>query len=116
MHDDKYLKYARGLRKYATDVENKLWYYLRSEGFVRNNIKFRRQHIIEPYIVDFICISKKLIIELDGGQHAEQIEYDHERTMFLAAKGYKVIRFWNNEIVTNLEGVLETIFHELMKR
>jgi very-short-patch-repair endonuclease len=74
-----------------------------------NNIHFRRQHAIGPYIVDFCAPRQKLIIELDGGQHLEQQEYDAERTIYLEAKGYKVLRFWNNEVIENLDGVLQVI-------
>jgi len=104
-------KFAKKLRENATDVETILWYRLRNrqiEGF-----KFRRQQPIGKYIVDFVCIEKMLIIELDGGQHAEQIIYDDERTKYLSKLGYKVTRFWNNEVLTNLNGVLECIMEQL---
>jgi very-short-patch-repair endonuclease len=71
--------------------------------------KFRRQEVIGPYIVDFLCLKVKLIVEADGGQHIEQKAYDNERTTELEAKGYRVLRFWNNEILTELDAVLETI-------
>lgn len=102
---------ARILRKNATDAERRMWGYLRDrrlEGF-----KFNRQFNLESYIVDFVCRERMLIIELDGGQHSEQIEYDLERTHFLAGKGYRVLRFWNNEVFTNIEGVLEIILQAL---
>lgn len=96
---------ARILRKQQTPQEAKMWNYLRNHRY--KNLAFKRQHPIGNYIVDFICLEKKLIIEIDGGQHNEiaNIEYDKQRTIFLEKKGYKVIRFWNNDIDENIEGV-----------
>jgi len=74
-----------------------------------NGFKFRRQVVIEPYIVDFVCFEARLIIEADGGQHVEQAEYDALRTKTLESMGYRVIRFWNNHILTELPAVLEQI-------
>ncbi len=99
------------LRKASTDAENHLWYFLRKRNF--NGFKFRRQYVIDRYIVDFICIRRKLIIELDGGQHAEAIAYDELRTAFLKARGYTVLRFWNNEVFTETETVLNVILDAL---
>ena len=82
---------ARALRKKQTDAEAKIWHVVRAKQIT--DLKFRRQHPIQPYIVDFICPEKKLIIELDDGQHADAIEYDEKRTLFLESKGYTVIRF-----------------------
>ena len=84
---------ARTLRRHATEAENKIWYFLRNRRL--KGYKFTRQHIIEPYIVDFICRDKKIIIELDGGQHADEnaVLYDQERTQYLEGQGYKVLRF-----------------------
>ena len=98
---------ARLLRKNQTDVERLLWKHLRNRQL--ENQKFRRQLPIEPYLVDFACIELKLIIELDGGQHADQIDYDEQRSLFLEQRGFKVLRFWNNEVIENLTGVLEAI-------
>jgi very-short-patch-repair endonuclease len=98
---------ARALRKNQTDAELVLWQLLRGKRM--KDLKFRRQHPIPPYIVDFICTEKKLIIEADGGQHADAVEYDKKRTIFLESKGYTVIRFWNNEILTNIDGVYQVI-------
>jgi very-short-patch-repair endonuclease len=95
------------LRHNQTDAENKLWQVLRNHQL--NNIHFRRQHAIGPYIVDFCAPSEKLIIEVDGGQHLEQQEYDSERTAYLEAKNYQVLRFWNNEVMENMDGVLQVI-------
>ncbi len=93
--------------------ENIMWYHLRDRRF--QTYKFRRQVTIGKYIVDFICFEKNLIIELDGGQHSEQMEYDNERTNYLKSEGYNVIRFWNIEVFQELEGVLDTIEEELKK-
>ncbi len=98
---------ARSLRKNQTDVEQLVWKHLRNRQFY--NYKFRRQFPIEPYIADFVCLDLKLIIELDGGQHASQIDYDNQRSLFLEQRGFKVIRFWNNDVIENTVGVLEAI-------
>ncbi len=98
---------ARDLRKNQTDTEQILWLQLRNRRFL--NYKFRRQFPIESYIVDFICLELKLIIELDGSQHSNQIDKDTERTLFLNQRGFKVVRFWNNDLYNNLEGILECI-------
>ena len=102
---------ARKLRRDATAVENKLWQRLRSRQI--EGAKFRRQFPIGAYIADFACIELRLIIELDGGQHAES-SADGERTRWIEANGYTVIRFWNNDMIENLEGVLETIRREIL--
>ena len=106
-------KFAKQLRKNLTDAESVLWYHLRNRRFKR--FKFRRQMPMAKYIVDFVCVEKRLIIEVDGGQHAEQTEYDLERTHCLNKMGYEVIRFWNNEIFTNLAGVWMCIDRHLKK-
>ena len=98
---------ARSLRKNKTDVKQLVWKYLRNRQ--QYNYKFRRQFPIEPYVVDFACLELKLIIELDGGQHANRINYDDQRSSFLEQRGFKVIRFWNNDVTENTEGVLEAI-------
>lgn len=104
---------ARNLRKNMTKQERILWQFLRKKNI--NNLKFRRQYVIGNYIVDFICNEKKLIIEIDGGQHNEDknIIYDQERTNFFETKGYKVIRFWNSDIDNNLDGVYLDILKHL---
>ena len=96
---------ARTLRKQQTSQEAEMWNLLRNHRY--KNLAFKRQHPIGNYIVDFICLEKKIIIEIDGGQHNEpiNIEYDKQRTMFLETKGYKVIRFWNSDIDKNIEAV-----------
>ena len=98
---------ARALRRQATEVERVLWKHLR--GHRLEGYKFRRQVVIEPYIVDFVCLDAKLIIEADGGQHTEQRGYDAKRTVRLEAMGYCVMRFWNHEILCELDNVLEQI-------
>lgn len=103
--------FKRSLRKNSTDAEIRIWYYLKNRQFY--GLKLRRQVPIEPYIVDFICFKKKLIIELDGGQHVEQVDYDFKRTQFLEKKGYKVLRFWNHDVLENTDGVLTIIANEL---
>jgi len=98
------------LRKESTPAERKLWSAIRNDQL---GVNFRRQHAIGKYIPDFVCIEKKLVIELDGSQHLEQEEYDKERTQYLESQGYKVIRFWNNEALKNLNGVITAIMHML---
>jgi very-short-patch-repair endonuclease len=107
------IRYARELRLNQTDAEARLWSYLRNRQL--NEAKFRRQIAIDPYIVDFICTDHMLIIELDGGQHAEHVERDEKRTRFLESRGYRVLRFWNNDVLSNTEGVIEVILAELQK-
>ena len=97
---------ARRLRREATDVEKILWRALRERLVCW---KFRRQHPIGRRIADFACPARKLVIELDGGRHAERLEADDRRNAELAAHGYRVIRFWNNGVLENLDGALETI-------
>ncbi len=82
---------ARNLRQLATDAEHRLWQRLRNRQVC--GAKFRRQHPVPPYIVDFVCLEKKLVIEADGGQHIEQQTYDEKRTAFLQAQGFRVLRF-----------------------
>ena len=98
------------LRKKSTPAERKLWSRIRDDQL---GVNFRRQHAVDNYIPDFVCIEKKLIIELDGSQHLEQEEYDEERTKYLNLLGYKVIRFWNNEVTNNIDGVILAILHAM---
>ena len=102
--------FARKLRRDATDVENRLWRELREK---LAEYRFGRQHPIGRYIVDFACLSRKLAIELGGGQHAARQRRDAAQSEELARSGYRVIRFWNNDVAANLAGVLETIRREL---
>lgn len=92
---------AKALRKNSTDIEKILWQKLRNRQL--NGYKFKRQVPIGSYIVDFVCTAAKLIIEVDGGQHSEQIDYDAKRTKFLESKNFTVVRFWNNEVLTNID-------------
>lgn len=103
----KVIRAARTLRKDSTDAENLLWRHLRRKQFT--GLKFRRQQPIDHYIVDFVCFEKRIIIEVDGGQHSIEREKDIERENYLRENGFKVLRFWNNEILKNIEGVLEEI-------
>ena len=98
---------AKELRKNSTEAERVLWRYLRMKQM--GGLKFRRQEQIGRFIVDFVCYEKHLIIEADGGQHAIEKERDTERTLWLNAQGFTVLRFWNHEILTNSEGVFEII-------
>ena len=100
---------ARMLRKNTTKEERILWQLLRNRQFF--GLKFRRQYPIGKYIVDFVCESKKVVIELDGGQHnePENILLDEERTKFIENQGYKVIRFWNSDINKNISGVYDKL-------
>ncbi len=93
---------ARELRRAMTKAEARLWLRMRGDGL---GVSFRRQHPIGPYFADFYCPSLKLIVELDGSQHAERQDYDDARTRFLNARGIEVLRFWNNDVMENLEGV-----------
>jgi len=101
---------ARLLRQNATNVERRLWYRLRARSI--NGFKFVRQEPIGPYVVDFICRERRLIVELDGGQHADNIS-DKKRDKWLVDHGYRVVRFWNTDVLTNMNGVLETILSTL---
>ena len=107
-YSPKTLANARSLRQNQTDAENILWFNLKNRKFA--GIKFRRQVPIGNYIVDFLCSEKKLIIELDGSQHIDNIEYDKTRTEYLSNLGYKVIRIFNNEVIKNPKTVLEYIY------
>ena len=104
------LRHAKAMRHIATDAERKLWRLLRSRQL--DAVKFRRQVPIADYIVDFACHEYRLIIELDGGQHADNAK-DIERDRKLGAAGYRVLRFWNNDVLRNPSGVLEVILAEL---
>jgi very-short-patch-repair endonuclease len=107
----KVFKNSRELRHNQTEAEAKLWRFLRAHQ--ANDVHFRRQHAIGNYVVDFCAPSQKLIIEVDGGQHLEQEEYDNERTLFLQSKGYMVLRFWNNDVLKDIEGVMRVILETL---
>ena len=101
---------ARALRRRMTDAERRLWYQLRNQRLP--GFKFRRQHPIGPYIVDFVCLGNRLVIELDGGQHAADPN-DPTREAFLRGKGYQVLRFWNNEALNSTAAVYDCILRAL---
>jgi len=101
---------SRGLRVNQTDAENKLWNHIRNRQI--NGNKFVRQEPIGRYICDFVCREKHIVIEVDGGQHAESAR-DEVRDRYLRAEGYRVMRFWNNDVLSNIEGVLTVIDEEL---
>jgi len=104
---------ARGLRKTMTDVERLLWLRLRGE---QSGVKFRRQHPLLSFVLDFVCLDLKLIVELDGSQHADAQSYDDYRTKCLNDAGYLVLRFWNNQVIEELEGVVEEIYRQIELR
>jgi very-short-patch-repair endonuclease len=105
---------VRGLRSRMTEAEIKLWVHLRRKQI--NGHKFRRQHLLgRRFIVDFICLEKKLIVEVDGGHHMNQIEQDLKRESWLKAEGYRVVRFWNNEIMNEMTSVKQRIWDILEK-
>ena len=95
-----------------TDAEQRLWYHLRLRQLGRH--KFRRQQLIGRYVVDFVCLERRLIVEVDGGQHDEQVARDVLRTAWLESQGFRVIRFWNTEVFSNVEGVCEEVYHHLV--
>ena len=103
------IAFARKLRREQTDAERMLWSRLRNRWL--DGVKFRRQQPIGPYVVDFVSFSRKLVIELDGSQHAETEpkKRDDARTRWLTERGYRVLRFWNNEVLVSTDSVLEMI-------
>lgn len=102
---------AKALRNNMTEAEKRLWAELRRRPLF--GCKFRRQQPIGPYIVDFACLSLRLIVELDGGQHALDMALDKSRDHWLTEEGFTVLRFWNNEVFENIQGVLERIADEI---
>ena len=108
------LSNARELRKHSTDAERKLWQRIRNRQL--SGYKFKRQVPVEDYIVDIVCPHLRLIVEIDGGQHQEQQEYDSRRTKYLETLGYVVIRYWNNEVLLNIDGVLTALTLALYQR
>jgi very-short-patch-repair endonuclease len=105
---------ARQLRRAATDVERHLWRYLRHGQLA--GFKFRRQYPLAGYIVDFVCIPGRLVLELDGGQHLDAMDYDAERTRVIGALGYRVLRFWNDDVLLRTDAVLEEVWRYLESR
>jgi very-short-patch-repair endonuclease len=105
---------ARTLRRSSTDAERLLWKHLRMRQL--GAYKFRRQHPIGTYIVDFVCLEKMLIVELDGGQHTEQMEYDKKRSKWLRECGYRVLRYWNHEVLKTPDVVMAKILEEIERK
>jgi very-short-patch-repair endonuclease len=108
------LNFARTLRQNLTDAECLLWGRLRrrqAAGF-----KFRRQHMIGPYICDFVCPEAAIVVELDGSQHLEAAAYDSRRDDFLRSRGFRVLRFWNGQVLSETDNVIETIFEALHRK
>jgi very-short-patch-repair endonuclease len=101
---------AKNLRKATTDAERKIWQRLRSEQL---GVKFRRQHPFENYVLDFVCLERRLVIEVDGSQHAEQQNYDEQRTEKLRTAGLTVLRFWDNEVLNETDAVVQVIWNAL---
>ena len=101
---------AQRLRKNRTDAEIRLWQHLRRRQL--DGSRFRQQVPLGPYVVDFLCVKSRLMIELDGGQHAMNAEADKKRTAWLESRGFRVLRFWNNDVFKNIDGVLATILKE----
>ncbi len=106
-------KASRKLRKNPTDAERRLWREIRRRQIA--GVKFRRQQPIGPFIVDFVCLERRVIIEVDGGQHAEQVRDDEDRARWLEDRGYRVLRFWNNDVLANTEAVAQVVFDEVKK-
>ena len=107
MSENNLLNKAKTLRSQQTEAEQRLWYHLRAHRFL--GLKFKRQKPMGRYIVDFVCLEQRLIIEIDGGQHAEQLDHDQRRDAWLRSQGYTVLRFWNDEVMQHLDEVLEQI-------
>ena len=98
------------LRKESTPAERKLWSRIRNDQL---GVTFRRQHAVGNYIPDFCSPKARLILELDGSQHLEQVDYDKERTEYLGSKGYTVLRFWNKDVMNDIEGVIRAIIQAM---
>ena len=111
MNQQEQLFRSRDLCRNATNAERLLWRQLKVKQV--RGVQFRRQHPIEPYIVDFCAIRQRLVIELDGGQHNENAAADETRTKFLESRGYRVLRFWNHEVFLQLEAVMQVIYEAL---
>lgn len=106
------LRFAREMRAGMTDAEALMWQLLRNRRVA--GAKFRRQHPMGRFILDFYCDEKKLAVEIDGGQHAETLDYDRARDEWLQRKGVRVLRFWNNQVLNETEGVMEVIYAALV--
>lgn len=104
---------AKRMRREPTEAEKLFWWEIRDRRL--DGYKFKRQYLIGSYIADFVCIERKLIVELDGGQHAEATENDEKRSAVLNSLGFRVLRVWNAEIFTNMEGVIDAVLAELAR-
>jgi adenine-specific DNA-methyltransferase len=107
------LRFARDLRKNPTSPERLLWGRLRRRQMA--GFKFRRQHSVGPYICDFACVEASILVELDGSQHVERSDYDFGRDAFLRSKGFRILRFWNNDVLSNTDAILETVYEALQR-
>ena len=105
---------ARALRKNSTQAERRLWRALRLRQI--RDVKFRRQQPVGNYIADFACLERRLIVEVDGGQHALRVDYDKRRTRWLESRGYVVLRYWNNDVLANTDGVVQAILDAVAQR
>ena len=105
---------AKTMRSTQTPAEQHLWYHLRANRFM--GLKFKRQKPMGPYIVDFICLERGVIIEVDGGQHGDDVAYDERRDQWLASQGFVVLRFWNHDVLNRTEMVLESIRQAVEER
>jgi lysyl-tRNA synthetase class 2 len=99
------------MRKEMTDAERAFWWQVRDRRFYGH--KFRRQYLIGKYIADFVCLERRLVVEIDGSQHAERTAYDLARDTFIASQGFRVLCFWNGEILTGLDGVMQVVLDAL---
>ena len=108
------IDFARSLRWNATDAERLLWKHLRRRKV--DGFRFRRQRPFGPYVCDFICLEAKLVVELDGSQHAETTDYDARRDHFIRSHGFRVLRFWHGHVTADMEAVLDTIFAALHRK
>ena len=114
MQEKPLLDHAKRMRSAATDAEALLWRHLRGKRF--SGYKFKRQKPVGAFIVDFVCLRCKLVIEADGGQHGDAVNYDAARTAWLETQEYAVLRFWNNDILLRTQAVLDSIFSALESR
>lgn len=104
-------QHSRQLRRGMSEAERRLWQHLRRRQM--GGYKFRHQHPYGHHVLDFVCLEAKLVIEVDGGQHAEQMDYDQRRTLWLEQRGFRVLRFWNHEVLTEIEAVKAIIWQAL---
>jgi very-short-patch-repair endonuclease len=112
-HKSRNRTFARAMRREPVECEKKFWWLVRDRRL--GGHKFKRQVLIGSYIADFVCLERKLIVELDGGQHADRAAYDRRRDAFLAAKGFRVIRIWDWEFLESIDGALDMVLRELEK-